>query len=122
MKPGSRGVAVDRAAIDKRRVADDDAEIRNLLARLVHIVDGRGSIDDLVARWAADCGWSSPNAGTWEGHQGHRDRHAKFQSQGVQGQDARSVHFLTTTAVRIEGDDAWATSTFLYVRDIDGRP
>ena len=104
-------------------VADDELAIRNVLARVAHLTDGRGgNLDDYVELWTDDCTWSSPVAGTWHGHDGHRARHARFRAAGVQGPGASSFHVLTTVWVDVHGDDADALSTWMLVTRWSGTP
>ena len=104
-------------------IADDELAIRNVLARVAHLTDGRGgNLDDYVELWTDDCMWSSPVAGTWHGHDGHRARHARFRAAGVQGPGASSFHVLTTVWVNVRGDDADALSTWMLVTRWSGAP
>lgn len=93
-----------------------------MLARVAHITDGRGSLDEYVTLWTEDCVWESPVAGRWEGHQGHHDRHARFGRAGIQGPGAETFHVLTTTTVDVDGDEATSMSTWLLVVDASTAP
>jgi hypothetical protein len=104
-------------------IADDELAIRNLLARVAHLTDGRGgNLDDYVELWTDDCTWSSPVAGTWHGHDGHRSRHERFRKAGVQGPGASSFHVLTTVWVDVQGEEADALSTWMLVTRWSGAP
>ena len=64
---------------------EDELEIRNVLARVAHITDGRGTLEEYLTLWTEDSTWESPVSGSFKGHQGHLDRHAKYRATGVQG-------------------------------------
>jgi ketosteroid isomerase-like protein len=102
--------------------ADDQLEIRNVLARVAHLTDGRGTLQEYLGLWTEDCLWESPVAGTWRGHEGHLARHEKFRAAGVQGPDAQSYHVLTTTWVGLRGDEADALSTWMLISRWSGSP
>lgn len=102
--------------------ADDELEIRNVMAKLAHITDGRGSLEEYLELWTEDCTWESPVAGSWSGHEGHLARHARFRKAGVQGPGAESFHVLTTIAVDVDGDNARALSTWMLVTRWSGAP
>jgi SnoaL-like domain len=102
--------------------AEDDIEIRNVLARVAHITDGRGSMEEYVALWTEDCSWESPVAGSYQGHEGHLARHARYRDAGVQGPQVDSFHVLTTVWVKVEDSAAAALSTWLLIVDADTNP
>lgn len=103
-------------------ITDDQVEIQNLLARVAHITDGRGTLDEYLALWTKDSIWESPVAGVWRGHEGHLARHERFRGAGVQGPDAESFHVLTTACIEIDGDEAKSLSTWLLITRTDSDP
>jgi len=101
---------------------EDELEIRNLLARVSHITDGRGSLDDYLTLWTEDCSWSSPVAGSFTGHAGHLERHEKYRAAGVQGPEVDSFHLLTTVWVDVDGDHATSLSTWVLITQARDNP
>jgi hypothetical protein len=95
--------------------SDDDAEIRNLLAQVAHITDGRGTLDEYISLWTEDSVWESSVAGSWNGHEGHLARHKRFRRAGVQGPEVESFHVLTTVFVEVDRDEARSLSTWLLI-------
>ena len=102
--------------------ADDELEIRNLLARVVHITDGRGTLDDYMKLWTEDCWWHSPVAGSFKGHQGLIERHEKYRGAGVQGPEVDSFHVLTSVWVDVDGDTASSMSTWMLITQARDNP
>jgi len=101
---------------------EDELEIRNVLARVAHITDGRGTLEEYLTLWTEDSTWESPVSGSFKGHQGHLDRHAKYRATGVQGPEASSFHLLTTVWVKVNGDEADSMSSWVYVGGADSEP
>ena len=102
--------------------SEDELAIRNILARVAHITDGRGSLEEYLTLWTEDSTWESPVAGSFRGHAGHLERHARYRAAGVQGPDADSFHLVTTVYVKVEGDEASSMSSWLYVSRSDSEP
>jgi hypothetical protein len=103
-------------------IADDQIEIRNVMARISHLTDGRGTFEEYLGLWTEDCVWESPVAGTWRGHDGQLARHERFRAAGVQGPGAESYHVLTTVWVDVRGDEADALSTWMLITRWSGSP
>jgi hypothetical protein len=101
---------------------EDELAIRNILARVAHITDGRGPLEEYLTLWTEDSTWESPVAGSFQGHAGHLERHARYRAAGVQGPDADSFHLVTTVYVRVDGDEASSMSSWLYVSSTDSEP
>ncbi len=102
---------------------EDDAEIRNLLARDMHITDGYGSMEEYLTLWTADSTWSSAVAGSFRGHEGHLARHERYRGIGLQGPGTSSYHLLTTVWVNVTGEDAAeALSTWMLIVRTPGGP
>ena len=101
---------------------EDEAEIRNLLARVLHMTDGRGDMAEYVYLYTEDCVWESEVAGTFHGREGQLARHAKYRGAGIQGPDVNSYHVLTTVEVHVDGATATSMSTWMLVFDTAGSP
>jgi ketosteroid isomerase-like protein len=101
---------------------EDELAIRNLLARVAHITDGRGSLEEYLTYWTEDATWESPVAGSFRGHAGQLERHERYRAAGVQGPDADSFHLLTTVYVHVDGDEATSMSSWLYVGNTASAP
>jgi 3-phenylpropionate/cinnamic acid dioxygenase small subunit len=110
-------------------VADADAEIRSLLARIAHLAD-IGDLDDYIALFADDAVWAMPDnpsmgmpasekRGIDEIRAGAEERRA----EGRQGPGTNTRHVLTTTSVVVESDDrATARSYFMFFGDTATQP
>ena len=96
----------------------DELEIRNLVARTAHTAD-RGEVADYVALFTHDAVWRMPpnpatglpaseRRGRDEIEAGVRERRAA----GVQGPGTGTMHTVTTTAVRFDGDDAAVAESY----------
>jgi 3-phenylpropionate/cinnamic acid dioxygenase small subunit len=100
--------------------ADDELEIRNVLARLSLWADD-GELDDYVGLFTADAVWAMPGAP----RQGHAEIRAGAEARraaGETGPGSATRHAVTTTAVQVDGDAAEAQSTFLFFGDTTGTP
>ena len=106
----------------------DDADIRSLLARLAHLADS-GDLDEYLTLFTEDAAWvvpaipqtgvaASERRGVEEIAAGVRERRAA----GVQGPGTGTMHLVTTTDVEIEGDEAIALSTWLFLADTATAP
>jgi 3-phenylpropionate/cinnamic acid dioxygenase small subunit len=90
----------------------DDAAIRNLIARIAHIAD-TGAVDDYVHCFTADARWELPGAPRC----GRADIRAGSQARrdsGEIGPGSATRHVVGTTVVDIDGDGARATSYFQF--------
>jgi len=103
-----------------RRLADE-AEIRNLLARLAQLAD-EGGLDDYLACFTEDATWGGVGFPERKGHAeilaGARERRAT----GTAGPGSRTRHLLSTSVVEVDGDRARARSIFLFYRDTKTAP
>lgn len=98
-----------------------ELEIRNVIARLAQSADS-GDLDEYVSLMTHDVVWAmpaSPHVGVAaserRGHDeigaGARDRTAA----GLQGPGSDTMHTITTTSIRVDGDDrATADSSFVF--------
>lgn len=106
----------------------DDNEIRSLLARLAHLAD-TGEVEEYLALFTEDAAWvipAIPQTGVAASERngidaigaGVRER----REAGVQGPGSGTMHVVTTVAVCVDGDEAAAESTWLFVVDTTGAP
>jgi 3-phenylpropionate/cinnamic acid dioxygenase small subunit len=108
---------------------NDDAEIRNVLARIAQLADS-GDLDEYVTLFTDDAVWAMPDnpslgmpasekRGITEIRAGAEERRAG----GVQGPGTNTRHVLTTTAVDVErADRATARSYFMFFGDTASQP
>ena len=99
----------------------DEAEIRNLIARLGHLADS-GDLDEYITLFADDAVWQMPT----NTHRGRADilegAHGRRRT-AMQGPGTHTRHVNTTLWVRLEGpDDAVAGSYYLFLADCDTTP
>jgi 3-phenylpropionate/cinnamic acid dioxygenase small subunit len=114
---------------DAGALADADAAIRTLLARIAQLAD-TGDLDEYVTLFTPDAVWAMPDnpsiglpasekRGIAEIRAGAEERRAG----GVQGPGTNTRHVLTTTAVFLERDDrATARSYFQFYGDTTSQP
>jgi 3-phenylpropionate/cinnamic acid dioxygenase small subunit len=110
----------------RRLVAEMD--IRDLLARIAQLTD-RGDVEDYLRLFTEDASWEMPDnpaigvaASRRVGHEaiagGVRERRAARH----QGPDARTMHFVSTTSIEVDGDSATALSYFQYIASASTEP
>ncbi len=97
--------------------ARDRAEIEDLMARYLFAID-YSDWDAYVATFAED-GELEFASGTWKGREAIRAAVTRF-SEGIgrvyhtaDGKPAKLRHIVLQTAIRVEGDRAWARSQWL---------
>jgi hypothetical protein len=93
--------------------ADDQLAVRNLLARIVY-ERGAGDLDTYLTRFHRDAVWSMPGVehrGLGAIRRGVEERRA----EGRTGPGSGKRHVLTTVEVTVDGDEAVARSTWLFV-------
>ena len=99
----------------------DEAEIRNLLARIAQLSD-EGELDDYVACFSESAIWGGAGFPERKGHaailEGARERRAT----GTAGPGSQSRHLLSTSVVQVDGDHARVRSIFLFYRDTKAVP
>ena len=99
----------------------DEAEIRNLLARIAQLSD-EGELDDYVACFSEAAIWGGAGFPERKGHaailEGARERRAT----GTAGPGTQTRHLLSTSVVEVEGDRARVRSIFLFYRDTKAVP
>ncbi len=82
----------------------DEAEIRNVVARLAQLADG-GDLGEYVDLFTHDARWEMPGSpleGRDELHSGAVERRAT----GAVGPGTNTRHVITTQAVAVDGDEA----------------
>ena len=110
-------------------VADADAQIRSVLARIAQLAD-TGDLDEYVTLFADDAVWAMPDnpslgmpASEKRGIADIRAGAEQRRADGVQGPGTNTRHVLTTTAVFVESDDrATARSYFMFYGDTVTQP
>jgi 3-phenylpropionate/cinnamic acid dioxygenase small subunit len=109
--------------------ADDDVQIRTVLARIAQLADS-GDLDEYLTLFTEDAVWAMPDnpsigmlANEKRGHAEIRAGAEERRASGLQGPGTLSRHVLTTVAVNVEsGDQATVRSYFLFVVDTTTTP
>jgi 3-phenylpropionate/cinnamic acid dioxygenase small subunit len=109
--------------------ADDDVEIRTVLARIAQLADG-GDLDEYLSLFTEDAVWAMPDnpsvgmlANEKRGHAEIRAGAEERRASGLQGPGTHSRHVLTTIAVDVGSDDrATVRSYFLFLVDTTTTP
>lgn len=109
--------------------ATDDAEIRNLLARIAQTAD-TGTLEEYLANFTAGAVWEMPDnaalglpASIRTGHDEIRAGVVERRAAGLQGPGTATRHVIATVAVSIEGAGrASARSYFLYYGETASAP
>jgi ketosteroid isomerase-like protein len=98
--------------------AADEADIRNVIARLAHLADD-GDLNEYVLLFTDDGTWERPG----EKIRGRQDLLAgarQRRESGIQGPGTNTHHVNTTLWVQLDGaDEASAQSYYLMVGDTD---
>jgi 3-phenylpropionate/cinnamic acid dioxygenase small subunit len=106
---------------DQIRSTADELEIRNLLAHLAHMADA-GELDEYIQLFTEDAVWGGGGQPQRKGHgeilEGARARRAS----GLSGPGSHTLHVLTTSAIRLEGENATSRSVFHYYTNTDATP
>ncbi len=92
----------------------DELAIRNLIARLAHVVD-RGAVEDYAPMLAPDARWIMPMGDPAIGPAAIMDGVRARRAAGSAGPGSGTRHMITTTAVEVDGDGARAWSYWIYV-------
>ena len=95
-----------------RRLADE-LEIRNLLMRRTHLIDGDG-IDAYVSCWTEDAVHETIGGPLDRGHAGMRE-HAERGRQRVVETGIRGRHVVTNLVVTLDGPDQATCESILTV-------
>jgi 3-phenylpropionate/cinnamic acid dioxygenase small subunit len=110
-------------------IADDDVQIRTVLARIAQLADS-GDLDEYLSLFTEDAVWGMPDnpsvgmlANEKRGHAEIRAGAEERRASGLQGPGTNSRHVLTTIAVDVESDDrATVRSYFLFLVDTTTTP
>ena len=109
-------------------MADDDGEIRSLLARLAQLADS-GDLDQYLSLLTDDIAWvvpAIPQTGVAASEKHGRDEVAagvrERREAGIQGPGSNTMHLVTTISVQTDGDEATAASTWLFLADASTAP
>jgi ketosteroid isomerase-like protein len=116
-------------ALRLARLHEDDRQIRNLIARIVHLAD-YGDLDEYMTCFTEDAVWDGPSSPNTpevrvvnEGAAAIRADREGRRSAGTQGAGARIRHVNTALWIDLDGSDtATAHSYFAYIRDADTAP
>jgi len=110
-------------------IADADAEIRNVLARIAQLADS-GDLDEYLTLFTDDAVWGMPDnpsvgmvANERRGHAEIRAGAVERRASGLQGPGTNSRHVLTTIAVNVESESrATVRSYFLFFASTTTEP
>ena len=116
-------------ALRLARLHEDDRQIRNLVARIVHLAD-YGDLDEYMTCFTEDAVWEGPSSPNTpqvrvvnEGAAAIRADREGRRRAGTQGAGARIRHVNTALWIDLDGTDtATAHSYFAYIRDADTTP
>ena len=106
---------------DNQNTAEDDAQIRNLIATLAHCAD-EGDEQAYSSLFAEDAVWEIKDSaiarGLAEIMEGVRERWAKK----ITGPDSNTRHVITTSVVTLQGNSAEAKSVFQFYANVHKTP
>ncbi len=109
---------MDKATEERLCRAADEAEVRNVIARLAQLADS--DTDDFVeylSLWTEDAVTIHPTD-TAVGHGAILDRSRELRERGTQGPGTDTMHVNTTHWVRIDGDVAISRSYWFYYGNV----
>jgi 3-phenylpropionate/cinnamic acid dioxygenase small subunit len=101
--------------------AVDELAIRNLIARLAHATDD-GELHDYAAMIDTGARWVMPRSDPVLGREAILTAARSRRAAGLVGPGSQTRHFVSTTAVRVEGDNARAVSNWQFLGHSDGQP
>ncbi|HVW45208.1 MAG TPA: nuclear transport factor 2 family protein [Amycolatopsis sp.] len=101
----------DRTAL--RRLTDE-AEIRNLIARIAHLADD-GDVDEYLSHWCEDASWEGGGRPRLSGHEALRAGVLQRRADGVQGPGTGKRHVNTTLWVDVDVRDGSATAQSYFL-------
>lgn len=100
--------------------ADDELEIRNLIARVARYADG-DDVEAYVALFTPDASWEMPGAER-RGHDDIRAGSLERRAAGAIGPGSHTRHVVSTVTVELDGDRATAASTWQFFTHTDTSP
>jgi uncharacterized protein (TIGR02246 family) len=100
--------------------ADDELAVRNLVARVAQYADGP-DVDAYVALFTPDAVWDMPGAPR-RGHAEIRAGSLERREAGQTGPGSNTRHVVSTVAVAVEGDSAFADSVWQFYVDTASAP
>ena len=92
----------------------DELAIRNLIARMAHVVD-RGEVEDYAPMLAPDARWIMPVGDPAIGPDAIMDGVRARRAGGSAGPGSGTRHTITTTWVEVDGDSAQSWSYWIYI-------
>lgn len=94
----------------------DELAIRNLIARMAHVVD-RGAVEDYAPMLAPDARWIMPTGDPTVGPEAIMQGVRARRTAGSAGPGSGTRHVITTVTVEVggDGDSAHAWSYWLYL-------
>ncbi len=116
-------------ALRLARLHEDERQIRNVIARLVHLAD-YGDLDEYITLFTEDAVWDGPASPLTpqirvvsKGISAIRANREGRRRKGTQGAGAHIRHMNTALWIELDGSDvATAHSYFAYVREADTKP
>ena len=102
-------------------VLADELAVRNVLARVAQLADS-GDLDEYLTLFTEDASWAMPGVEPRVGHADIRSGAEQRRASKLQGPGAHSRHVLTTTAVRLDGDQATARSYWMFLTNTAEQP
>jgi ketosteroid isomerase-like protein len=105
---------MDKATEERVLLAADQAEIRNVIARLAQLADiDTDDFTEYLSLWAPD-GVTIHPTDTAHGRAEILSRSLDLRAQGVQGPGTDTQHVSTTQWVHVDGDVATSISYWLF--------
>jgi ketosteroid isomerase-like protein len=105
---------VDRTTEQRLERAADQAEVRNVIARLAQLADiDTDDFEEYLSLWAPDAVTVHPTD-TAHGHAEILRRSVDLRRRGVQGPGTDTQHLSTTQWVHVDGDVADSVSYWLF--------
>ena len=93
----------------------DEAEIRNLIARMAHLADA-GDLNEYLTLFTDDASWERPGFPAVKGHTEILTAAQERRRSGMQGPGTNTRHINTTLRVMVDGsDEARAESYWLFM-------
>ena len=90
----------------------DDAEVRNVVARLAILADG-GDLEEYVDLFTDDARWDMPG-GELQGRDNLLAGAIERRAAGTVGPGSNTRHVITTQAVAVDGDEAASDAYFQF--------